>query len=276
MSNINAADVAKLRRMTGAGMMDCKKALEEAQGDFEKAQEIIRKRGQAIANKRADREATEGVVLAGTSADGKTGMMIALNCETDFVAKNNDFISLGQNILGTALKNNPSDLEGLKDALTDGKKVSALVLERSGITGEKFELSYFNKIEAVSVQAYIHPGNKLATLVGFNKAGVDVQVYKDVAMQVAAMNPVSVDRDDVPEKILSQELEIAREQAMREGKPAEMIDKIAQGKLNKFFKESTLLNQEFIKDSKINIRQYLESKEKGLTVTGFIRFTLNV
>ena len=276
MSNINAADVAKLRRMTGAGMMDCKKALEEAQGDFEKAQEIIRKRGQAIANKRADREATEGVVLAGTSADGKTGMMIALNCETDFVAKNNDFISLGQNILGTALKNNPSDLEDLKDTLTDGKKVSALVLERSGITGEKFELSYFNKIEAVSVQAYIHPGNKLATLVGFNKAGVDVQVYKDVAMQVAAMNPVSVDKDDVPEKILSQELEIAREQAMREGKPAEMIDKIAQGKLNKFFKESTLLNQEFIKDSKINIRQYLEIKEKGLTVTGFIRFTLNV
>jgi elongation factor Ts len=276
MSNINAADVAKLRRMTGAGMMDCKKALEEAQGDFEKAQELIRKRGQAIANKRADKEATEGVVLAGTSTDGKTGMMIALNCETDFVAKNNDFINLGQSILETALGNNPSDLDGLKETVIDGKTVSALVLERSGITGEKFELSFFNKIEAAAVQAYIHPGNKLATLVGFSKSGVDVQVYKDVAMQVAAMNPVSVDRDDVPEKILAQELEIAREQAIREGKPAEMLDKIAQGKLNKFFKENTLLNQEFIKDSKINIRQYLESKEKSLTVTGFIRFTLNV
>ena len=276
MSNISAADVAKLRRMTGAGMMDCKKALEEAAGDFEKAQELIRKRGQAIANKRADREATEGVVLAKTAADGKTGMMISLNCETDFVAKNADFIALGYKILDGALMSAPADLEALKNTELEGKKVSDLVLEKSGITGEKFELSFFGSISAEAVQAYIHPGNKLATMVGFSKAGIDQQVYKDVAMQVAAMNPVSVDKDDVPEKILAQELDIAKEQARREGKPEEMLEKIAQGKLNKFFKESTLMNQEFIKDSKITIRQYLESHDKGLRATGFVRYTLNV
>ncbi|MDX9902718.1 MAG: translation elongation factor Ts [Bacteroidales bacterium] len=275
MSNISAADVAKLRRMTGAGMMDCKKALEEAQGDFEKAQELIRKRGQAIANKRADREATEGVVLAKTTADGTRGMMTALNCETDFVAKNADFIALSHKIIDTALSSNPADLEALKETVADGKKISDLVLENSGITGEKFELSFFSKIEAAAVQAYIHQGNMLATLVGFNKAGIDQQVYKDVAMQVAAMNPVSVDKNDVPEKILAQELDIAKDQARREGKPEEMLEKIAQGKLNKFFKESTLLNQEFIKDNKLTIRQYLQSKDKDLTVTGFVRFTLN-
>jgi elongation factor Ts len=275
MPNISAADVAKLRRMTGAGMMDCKKALEEAQGDFEKAQELIRKRGQAIANKRADREATEGVVLAKTTADGTRGMMTALNCETDFVAKNADFIALSNKIIDTALISNPADLEALKETVADGKKISDLVLENSGITGEKFELSFFSKIEAAAVQAYIHQGNMLATLVGFNKAGIDPQVYKDVAMQVAAMNPVAIDKDDVPEKILAQELDIARDQARREGKPEEMLEKIAQGKLNKFFKESTLLNQEFIKDSKLTIRQYLQSQAKDLTVTGFVRFTLN-
>jgi elongation factor Ts len=276
MSNINAADVAKLRRMTGAGMMDCKKALEEAAGDFEKAREIIRKRGQAIANRRADREATQGVVLAKTTADGKKGMIITLNCETDFVAKNADFIALGSKILDVALNTNPADLEALKNTTADGKKVMDHIIEKSGITGEKFELSFFGSIDAPAVQAYIHPGNKLATLVGFNKSGLDIQVYKDVAMQVAAMNPVSVDKDDVPEKILAQELEIAREQARNEGKPAEMLDRIAQGKLNKFFKESTLMNQEFIKDNKQSIRQYLESKDKGLKVTEFIRYTLNV
>ena len=276
MSNISAADVAKLRRLTGAGMMDCKKALQEAAGDFEKAQELIRKRGQAIANKRADREATEGVVLAKTTADGKTGMMIALNCETDFVAKNADFITLGNKILDAALSSAPADLEGLKNLIVEGKKATDLVLEKSGITGEKFELSYFAAINATAVQAYIHPGNNLATLVGFNKAGIDQQVYKDVAMQVAAMSPVSLDKEDVPEKILAQELEIAREQARREGKPEEMLEKIAQGKLNKFFKESTLMNQEFIKESKLTVRQYLENSDKGLKATGFARYTLNV
>ncbi len=276
MSNINAADVAKLRRMTGAGMMDCKKALEESAGDFEKAQEIIRKRGQAIANKRADREASEGVVLAKTTADGKTGIMIALNCETDFVAKNADFVALGNSILDHALSANPADLEALKNSVLGGMKVADLVMEKSGITGEKFELTYFDRIEAPKVQAYIHAGNKLATMVGFTKPGVDVQVYKDVAMQVAAMNPVSVDKDDVTPKILAQELEIAREQARKEGKPEEMLEKIAQGKLNKFFKESTLMNQEFVKDNKMTIRQYLESADKSLKAVSFVRYSLNV
>jgi elongation factor Ts len=275
MANINAADVAKLRRLTGAGMLDCKKALEEADGDFEKAQEIVRKKGQAIANKRADREATEGVVIAKVSADKKTGMMIALNCETDFVAKNADFINLANAILDVALTSCPKDLEDLKNLSIDGMKISDKVTERSGITGEKFELSYFGSIKAEAVQAYIHPGNKLATLAGFNKAGIDVQVYKDVAMQVAAMNPVAVDKNDVSEKILTQELEIGKEQARREGKPEEMVEKIAQGKLNKFFKESTLLNQEFVKDNKLTIRQYLQSINKELTTTGFLRYTLN-
>jgi elongation factor Ts len=276
MSNITAADVAKLRRLTGAGMMDCKKALEEAAGDFEKGQELIRKRGQAIANKRADREATEGVVLAKTTADGKKGMMIALNCETDFVAKNADFIALANQILNAALKANPADLEGLKNIVIDGKKITELITEKSGITGEKFELSFFDKIEGSAVQAYIHAGNKLATLVAFSKAGFDAQVYKDVAMQVAAMNPVSVDKDDVPAKILAQEMEIARDQARREGKPENMLEKIAQGKLNKFFKESTLMNQEFIKDNKLTVRQYLETNNKELKATGFLRYSLNV
>jgi elongation factor Ts len=276
MSNITAADVAKLRRLTGAGMMDCKKALEEAAGDFEKGQELIRKRGQAIANKRADREATEGVVLAKTTADGKKGMMIALNCETDFVAKNADFIALANQILNAALKANPADLEGLKNIVIDGKKITELITEKSGITGEKFELSFFDKIEGSAVQAYIHAGNKLATLVAFSKAGFDAQVYKDVVMQVAAMNPVSVDKDDVPAKILAQEMEIARDQARREGKPENMLEKIAQGKLNKFFKESTLMNQEFIKDNKLTVRQYLETNNKELKATGFLRYSLNV
>ncbi len=276
MSNISAADVAKLRRVTGAGMMDCKKALEEAAGNFEKAQELIRKRGQAIANKRADREASEGVVLAKTTPDGKTGMMISLNCETDFVAKNADFIALGYKILDEALKSAPADLEALKNSKIDGSSVTDLIIEKSGITGEKFELSFFGSISAPFVQAYIHPGNKLAALTGFSKAGFDPQVYKDVTMQVAAMNPVSVDRDDVPEKILEQERDIAREQARREGKPENMLEKIAEGKLNKFFKESTLMNQEFVKDNKLTIRQYLAGFDKDLKATGFVRFTLNV
>jgi elongation factor Ts len=275
MANISAADVAKLRRLTGAGMLDCKKALEEADGNFEKAQELIRKRGQAIANKRADRQATEGVVLAKVSADKKTGMMLALNCETDFVAKNADFISLANSILDLALASAPKDLEGLKDLNIGGMKVSEKVTERSGITGEKFELSYFETVKAEAVQAYIHPGNKLATIVGFNKAGIDEHVFKDVAMQVAAMNPVALDKSDVPEKILAQELEIGKDQARREGKPEEMVEKIAQGKLNKFFKESTLLNQEFIKDNKLTIIQYLQSINKELTATAFLRYTLN-
>ena len=276
MATINAADVAKLRRITLAGMMDCKKALEEAEGNFEKAIEIIRKKGQAVANKRADKEASEGVVLSKVSADGKRGAMIVLNSETDFVAKNADFLALANKILDVALLKNPADLEALSASPVDGIKIGDKVVEYIGIIGEKLALSYFEKIEAAHVQAYIHPGNRLATLVGFTKAGLDVQVYKDIAMQIAAMNPVAIDKNDVPENIIAQEIEIGKEQARRDGKPEEMLEKIAQGKLSKFFKESTLLNQDFVKDNKMTIRQYLESASKDLTVSAFKRFTLNL
>jgi elongation factor Ts len=276
MAVINAADVAKLRRVTLAGMMDCKKALEESEGNFDKAIEIIRKKGQAVANKRADRDATEGAVLSKSSADNKLGVMIVLNSETDFVAKNADFMALANKILDLALSNNPSSLEDLKSLQMDGGKIGDKIVEYVGIIGEKIELSYYEKIEAGHVQAYIHPGNKLATLVGFTKAGADIQVYKDVAMQVAAMNPVAVDKDFVSESVIAQEIEIGKEQARRDGKPEEMLEKIAQGKLSKFFKESTLLNQDFVKDNKITIRQYLQSINKELTVTDFKRYSLNI
>ena len=276
MAVINAADVAKLRRVTLAGMMDCKKALEEADGNFDKAIEIIRKKGQAVANKRADRDATEGVVLSKTTPDGKLGAIIVLNSETDFVAKNADFMALATKILDIALASKPANLEELKSLSLDGGKIGDKIVEYVGIIGEKLDLSYYEKIEAAHVQAYIHPGNKLATLVGFTKSGVDVQVYKDVAMQIAAMNPVAVDKDYVPESVIAQEIEIGKEQARRDGKPEEMLEKIAQGKLAKFFKESTLLNQDFVKDNKMTIRQYLQSANKELTVTDFKRYSLNL
>ncbi len=276
MAVINAADVAKLRRVTLAGMMDCKKALEEADGNFDKAIEIIRKKGQAVANKRADRDATEGVVLSKTSSDGKTGAIIVLNSETDFVAKNADFMALATKILDIALASKPAGLEELKSLPLEGGKIGDKVVEYVGIIGEKLDLSYYEKIEAAHVQAYIHPGNRLATLVGFTKSGADPQVYKDIAMQIAAMNPVAVDKDFVPESVIAQEIEIGREQARRDGKPEDMLDKIAQGKLAKFFKESTLLNQDFVKDNKITIRQYLQSANKELTVSDFKRYSLNL
>jgi elongation factor Ts len=276
MAVINAADVAKLRRVTLAGMMDCKKALEEADGNFDKAIEIIRKKGQAVANKRADRDATEGVVLSKVTPDGKYGAIIVLNSETDFVAKNADFQALANKILDLALANKPSTLDDLKALTLEGGKVGDKIVEYVGIIGEKLDLSYFEKIEAAQVQAYIHPGNRLATLVGFTKDGADIQVYKDVAMQIAAMNPVAVDKDFVPEKIIAQEIEIGKEQARRDGKPEEMLEKIAQGKLSKFFKESTLLNQDFVKDNKMTVKQYLQSVNKDLTVTEFKRYSLNL
>ena len=276
MATITAADVAKLRRMTSAGMMDCKKALEEADGNFEKAIEIIRKKGQAIANKRSDREASEGVVLAKVTADGKHGYIIALNCETDFVAKNADFVGFAGKIIDKAIESNPSTLEELKGLSVDGTKIGDKIVEYIGIIGEKIDLSYYEKIDAEHVQAYIHPGSRLATLAGFTKAGADVQVYKDIAMQIAAMNPVAVDKKDVSEKMIALEIEIGKEQARREGKPEAMLEKIAEGKLNKFYKDSTLLNQEFVKDNKMTIRQYLQSVNKDLTVTEIKRYSLSL
>ncbi len=274
MSEISAADVKKLRTMTGAGMMDCKRALEESKGDFDTAIDIIRKKGQAIANKRADREATEGVVLAGVTSDGKRGAIVVLNCETDFVAKNQGFIDTAKTILNITLDKNPENLEGLKMLKLDEMSVSQAVDNQVGIIGEKIELSYFEKIEAAQVFAYIHPGNKLATIVGFNMV-TDATVGKDLAMQIAAMAPVAVDKEDVPSKVIEKEIEIGKEQARNEGKPEDMLEKIALGKLNKFYKESTLLNQDFTKNNKLTVRQYLEGINKNLIVTKFLRYNLN-
>ncbi len=272
---ITAADVSKLRKMTGAGMMDCKKALTEADGNFDKAIEIIRKKGQAVANKRADRDATEGVVLAKVSEDGKNGVVVVLNCETDFVAKNESFVDITKSILDVAVENLPADLDTLKALELNGSSIKDLVIEQVGVIGEKLELSFYGKISAETVVAYIHQGNKLATLVGFNKGGFDVQAGRDVAMQVAAMNPVAVSRDAVAATVVEKELEIGREMARNEGKPEAMLDKIAQGRLNKFFKESVLLEQAFVKDNKMTIATHLKGVDKDLTVTEFIRFSLN-
>jgi elongation factor Ts len=272
---ISAADVSKLRKMTGAGMMDCKKALTETDGDFDKAVDIIRKKGQAVASKRADRETSEGVVLSKVTDDGKKGALVVLNCETDFVAKNESFVALTQSILDLALASNATTVEEVKELKLDGIAIKDVITEQIGVIGEKLDLPYFAVINAETVVNYIHPGNKLATLVGFNQCGFEYQVGRDVAMQVAAMSPVSIDKDSVSQDVIQKELEIAKDQARLEGKPEEMLDKISQGRLNKFFKESTLLEQIFVKDGKISIREYLKQTNKDLTVTDFKRFGLN-
>ena len=275
MAQISAADVSKLRKVTGAGMMDCKNALTESDGNFEVAIEIIRKKGQAVANKRADRDASEGVSLSKANASGDFGALIVLNCETDFVAKNVDFVKFAQKILDLALTSKPADLEALKQLQLDGKTVADKVVEQIGVIGEKIDLAYYDKIEAGTVIPYIHQGNKLSTLVGFSKK-IEEQAAKDIAMQVAAMNPVAIDIENVSDAIKAKELEIGREQARQEGKPENMLDKIAEGKLNKFYKESTLLNQEFIKDSKKTVGQYLKEIDKDLKVTAFLRYSLTL
>ena len=276
MANITAADVNKLRTMTGAGMMDCKKALVEADGDFETAIDNLRKKGQKVAANRGDREAKEGLVIAKVNKDSKRGVLVVLNCETDFVAKNDDFTKLANSLADLAIEKNPTNLEELKNLSLNGATVSDKIIEYVGKIGEKIELSRYEKVEAAKVVAYNHPGNKLATIVGFNQSGEKVeQLSKEVAMQVAAMAPISVDKGDVDTKTLERELEIAKEQARQEGKPEEMLEKIALGKLNKFYKESTLLNQEFIIDSKKTVGQYLKETDGNLTVTGFKRISLN-
>ena len=273
--SFTTADVVKLRKATGAGMMDCKNALTEAEGNFDRAVEIIRERGKLVASKRADRDATEGVVLAKVTEDSKFGALVVLNCETDFVAKNENFIGFTAKILDLALSNKPASLDELKELVMEGRSIATHVTEQTGIIGEKLDLSYYGKVEAETVVPYIHPGNKLATLVGFNQAGLDIQVGKDVAMQVAAMNPVAVNRESVPQSTIEKELEIAKEKFRLEGKPEAMLDKIAQGALQKWFSESTLLEQSFIKDGKISVKQYLTGIEKNLTATAFERFALD-
>jgi elongation factor Ts len=269
---VTMAEISKLRTMTGAGMMDCKNALTEAENDFDKAIEIIRKKGQAVAAKRSDREASEGCVLAGVK--GGFAAVLALKCETDFVAKNADFVALTQSILDAALEARPANLDALKALPMDGRTIQDLITDRIGVTGEKMEVDMYEFVEGASAVSYIHPGNKLATIVSFNQ-DVDAQVGRDVAMQAAAMSPLALDRDSMPAAEVEKELEIGREKARQEGKPDNMLDKIAQGRLNKFYQESCLLEQAFIKDSKMTITQYLAGVDKALKVNAFKRVTLN-
>tara|TARA_B100000459_G_scaffold74306_1_gene41272 strand:- start:1048 stop:1875 length:828 start_codon:yes stop_codon:yes gene_type:complete len=274
MTKISASDVGKLRRQTGSGMMDCKKALIEANGDFEQAVDILRKKGQKVAAKRADRQATEGVVIAKNNTDNNKAILISLNCETDFVAKNEDFIKIAHSILDKAVSENLASSEDLSSMLLDeGMTVAEKVLEQTGVIGEKIEISA-QVVEDTQVSSYVHAGNRLATIVGFNQT-LDHQVARDIAMQVAAMSPIAVDKDNVDQETVNRELEIAKDLARQEGKPEQMLDKIAQGRLNKFFKENTLLNQAFIKDGKKSVAQYLQEHAKDLSVTCFKRVGLS-
>ena len=274
MTKISASDVGKLRRQTGSGMMDCKKALIEANGDFEQAVDILRKKGQKVAAKRADRQATEGVVIAKNNTDNNKAILISLNCETDFVAKNEDFIKIAHSILDKAVSENLASSEDLSSMVLDeGMTVAEKVLEQTGVIGEKIEISA-QVVEDTQVSSYVHAGNRLATIVGFNQT-LDHQVARDIAMQVAAMSPIAVDKDNVDQETVNRELEIAKDLARQEGKPEQMLDKIAQGRLNKFFKENTLLNQAFIKDGKKSVAQYLQEHAKDLSVTCFKRVGLS-
>jgi len=273
MVKITAADVNSLRKTTGAGMMDCKNALVEAEGDFEKAIEILRKKGQKVAAKRADRESSEGAAIARVNDNNTSGVIISLNCETDFVAKNNSFVSLANELATLAL--GCETKEELLNSKYNGLTVQEKLTEQTGVIGEKIEIGGFRKLNAPFVGSYIHAGNKIATLVGLSEAVTEAgTVAKDIAMQAAAMNPVALDESGVDEATVQKEIEIAKEQLRQEGKPEEMLDKIAQGKLKRFFKDNTLVNQEFIKDSKQSVAQYVQSVNAGLKVTGFERVAL--
>ncbi|TXH26670.1 MAG: elongation factor Ts, partial [Cyclobacteriaceae bacterium] len=265
MSTISAADVNKLRQMTGAGMMDCKKALTEAEGDFEKAIEILRKKGQKVSASRSDRDAKEGSVFVKTSADNKEAVLIALNCETDFVGKNEEFQTLGKQIVETAFNKKPATKEALLNEKIGDLTINDKIVELVGKIGEKIEVSEYIHMKGEAIVPYIHAGSKLGVLVSLKGVyGKDVtEAGKDVGMQIAAMNPVAVDESQVDKSVIEKEMEIAKAQILAEGKPENMVEKIAQGKLNKFFKESTLLPQAFVKDNSKSVAQYLDSVSKG-------------
>lgn len=276
MANISAADVNKLRQMTGAGMMDCKAALNESDGDFEKAIEFLRKKGQKLANKRADRSANEGFVVACLSGDNKFGATVMINCETDFVAKNQEFIDFTNNVAKKAATEKIKSADDLKAAQLNGRSIGDQITDLIGKIGEKIELSKYEFVESPKVFIYNHLGNRLATVVGFNMENTPEQVGKEIAMQIAAMNPVAIDKNDVDPQIVEKEIEIGKDQARQEGKPEEILEKIAMGKLNKFYAENTLLNQEFVREAKKTVRQYLAESNKELTVTAFKRVMLGV
>ncbi|MBS4073535.1 MAG: translation elongation factor Ts [Algoriphagus aquaeductus] len=273
---ITAQDVNKLRQMTGAGMMDCKKALTEAEGDFEKAVDILRKKGQKVSASRADRETKEGVVVTRVADGGAKGILLSLTCETDFVAKNEEFGAFANTLIDLAVNNGCTATEQILALPFDNITVAEKIIEMTGKIGEKIEISHYEVINAEKVVTYIHSNGKLGVLVGMvNTSGADVEeAGKDVAMQIAAMNPVAVDKDGVDASMIEREIEIGKEQARAEGKPEEMLEKIAMGKLQKFYKESTLLSQQFVKDNSLSIAQYLNNVSKGLTVNAFKRISI--
>lgn len=269
---VTLADIKKLRDMTQAGMMDCKKALEEANGDMQRAIEIIREKGKLVASKRADRTATEGVVV--TKIVGNKAYMVCLACETDFVAKNSEFSATANTILEAAVANDAADMEALLACKAGDVTVADLVTEKSGQTGEKVELPFYGRVEAAYCVAYVHTNAKLGTIVGFNKE-IAAEVAKDVAMQATAMAPVSISAADCPADVIEKEREIGREQARLDGKPEAMLDKIAEGKVNKFLKENTLLSQALVKNPKVTVEQFIQEADKEATVVAYKRFSLN-
>lgn len=275
MAKITAAEVNKLRKQTGAGMMDCKKALVETDGDQEKAIDILRKKGQKVAANRSDRDAAEGVVLSKVSDDRTFGAVVMINCETDFVAKNDDFVAYAQSVLDLAIANNAKTSDELLALSLNGVLVKDSLVDQIGKIGEKIELGGYAMLEDASLSAYIHPGNRIATLVALNKV-VDgiAEIGKDMAMQIAAMNPIALDQSSVDQVTIDRELALFRDVIRQEGKPEAMVEKIATGKLNKFFKENTLMNQAFIKDSKQNVTNHLKGFDKDLTISDFKRFAL--
>tara|TARA_Y100000739_G_scaffold229537_1_gene244601 strand:- start:2478 stop:3305 length:828 start_codon:yes stop_codon:yes gene_type:complete len=273
MTNITASQVNELRKQTGLGMMDCKSALVESNGDFEKAIEILRKKGQKVAAKRADREANEGVVLSATNEENNFGAIIVLNCETDFVAKNTDFISFAEQILSLALLNKTKTLEEVLILQIGGKSIKENIIEQTGVIGEKISLSSFEIVDAEFVTSYVHPGNKLSSIVGFN-LNIEQDVAKNICMQIAAMNPIAIDEQTVSKDVLDREYNIGLEQAKEEGKPEQILDKIAEGRLKKFLKENTLLNQPFIKDNGVTVKKYLGQQKENTQVVDFKRIGL--
>ncbi len=273
MANITAADVNKLRQITGAGMMDCKKALVEAEGDFDKAIENLRKKGQKVAANRADRESTEGAVIAVVNADKTAGVVISLNCETDFVAKNESFVKLANDLANLAL--NYTTKEEFLAADFNGITVEEKLIEQTGVIGEKIEIGSFERLEGAFVGSYIHAGNRIATLVSLsgNAEGAE-EAARNVAMQAAAMAPIALNEEGVDAATIEKEIEIAKDLLRQEGKPEAMLDNIAKGKLGRFFKDNTLVNQDYIKDSKLSVSEYVKSVDSSLTVTGYKRVAL--
>ena len=273
MANITAAAVNELRKRTGVGMMDCKKALVECDGDMDKAIDYLREKGQKLAAKRADRDASEGAVLATVNADKTFAAVIMMNCETDFVAKNEDFVAFTKQVLQTAVDAKAKSLEEVMALTINGLSVETMIVEQVAKIGEKITLSHYLPIEAAATYAYIHPGNRMASVVGLSKTGYDEE-GKEMSMQVIAGRPVALNKESVPTEVIEREMEVYRGQVREEGKPENMVEKIAEGKLNKFFKESTLLSQEYTREAKVSVEEHLRKIDKDLTITAFQRAEL--